>query len=322
MPLSNLLDESAVDLAPVAVFAFRRPDHLRRTLDALSANTDARSTHVMVFCDGPRTESDGTAVEQVRKEARRPRAFRRLEVIERDRNNGLAASITSGVTAMLAEHESVIVLEDDIITSPGFLRFMNDGLQRFAADDRVISIHGYSYPTASLENPFFLRGADCWGWATWRRGWALYEPDGATLLNRLRAEGLVDQFDFNSSYPFTGMLEDQIAGRNDSWAVRWYASAFLAGRLTLYPGRTLVRNIGLDGTGTHGGQTERFAGQLAQTAPDLSGIEVVESDFARAAFESFFRGQKPARPHRNMALLPRGRRFVAAAVRRLRRQGP
>ncbi len=213
---------------------------------------------------------------------------------------------------MLSEHESVIVLEDDIVTSPGFLRFMNNGLQRFATDERVISIHGYSYPTA-LKDPFFLRGADCWGWATWRRGWALYNPDGAVLLDRLHAQGLVNQFDFNGSYPYTRMLEDQIAGQNDSWAVRWYASAFLANRLTLYPGRALVQNIGTDGTGTHGGQTERFADELTQSVPDLSCVEVAESEVARAAFESFFRDGKPVRPHRNVPLLSRLRRSVAAS---------
>jgi hypothetical protein len=197
---------------------------------------------------------------------------------------------------MLAQHESVIVLEDDLVTSPGFLRYMNDGLQRFAMDERVISIHGYTYPT-ELEEPFFVLGADCWGWATWRRGWALYEPDGEKLLSRIQSERLAAKFDFNCSYPYTRMLEEQIAGKNDSWAVRWYAYAFLAGRLTLYPGRTLVKNIGTDGTGTHGGKTKLFEDELSPTAPELSCVEVAESEVARAAFESFFRRKEPGRSH-------------------------
>ncbi len=301
--------KQAVSLAPVAVFAFRRPKHLKQTLDALAANADAQSTRVTVFCDGPRAESDRDEVNQTIEEAQRPRPFRSLKIVEHDLNHGLANSVTTGVTTMLAEDDSVIVLEDDIITSPSFLRFMNDGLRRFAADERIISIHGYNYPTA-LKNPFFLRGADCWGWATWRRGWALYEPDGAGLLKRLLARDLVDQFDFNGSYRYSAMLADQIAGRNDSWAVRWYASAFLAGRLTLYPGQTLVRNIGTDGTGTHGDYSERFTHELAQTAPDLCGIEVVESDVARAAFESFFRGLNPPLPSETQRLRSWRRRLA------------
>jgi hypothetical protein len=290
---------------PVVVFAHRRPDHLRRTLDALESNTEASRTSVNVFCDGARDEAEKSVVAAVIEEARRPRGFLNVDIIARDCNAGLAASITGGVTQILSSHEAVIVLEDDIVTSPGFLTYMNDALDRFSDDERVVSVHGYSYPTA-LTEPFFLRGADCWGWGTWRRGWALFEPDGAKLHEELRSRALTGEFDFNDTYPFTRMLEDQIAGKNDSWAVRWYASAFLADRLTLYPGATLVRNIGTDGSGTHGGKTLRFEDRVADTAPDLSGLEVAESQQARKAFEDYFRGLKspkrePPRTSRSLA---------------------
>ena len=278
---------------PVVVFAHRRPDHLRRTLNALESNTEASRTSVNVFCDGARDEAEKSVVAAVIEEARRPRGFLNVEIIARDCNAGLAASITGGVTQILSSHEAVIVLEDDIVTSPGFLTYMNDALDRFADDERVASVHGYSYPTAFTE-PFFLRGADCWGWGTWRRGWELFEPDGAKLLEELRRRVLTSEFDFGGSYPFTGMLEDQIAGRNDSWAVRWYASAFLADRLTLYPGRSLVRNIGTDGSGTHVGKTDAFDDALAMEAPDLSCLNITESQAAREAFETFFRSQGKA----------------------------
>ncbi len=303
--------------SPVAVFAFRRPGHLRRTLDALARCPEASLSRVTIFCDGPRSDSDRVAVEQVVEEAKRPRPFLSVDVVVHPENQGLSAAITTGVSKMLSQHESVIVIEDDIVTAPGFLRFMNDGLHRFATDERVISIHGYSYPTSPTE-PFFVRGADCWGWATWRRGWALYEADGAALLRRLRAERLIDDFDFNGSYPYSRMLEDQIEGKNDSWAVRWYASAFLAERLTLYPGRTLVQNIGTDGTGTHGAWTGRFTDELAEAAPDLSTIEVSESDIARAAFESFFRGREER--HEFAPLSSRIQMCIRGPIRRLGRR--
>lgn len=305
--------EKSDEFAPTAVFAFRRPGHLKYTLDALAANVGAELTRVTVFVDGPRNEEEQTDVNLVVTEAEIPRPFKHLEIVSQPSHLGLSASITSGISAILAEHESAVVVEDDIVTSRNFLQFMNIGLQRFRDDDRVISIHGYNYPVA-IESPFFLRGADCWGWATWRRGWALYEPDGVELLNRLRAEGLTEQFDFNGAFPYTQMLEDQVVGKVDSWAIRWYASAFLANRLTLYPGRTLVRNIGHDGTGTHGGATDKYAGDLAYATPRLADIDVVESATARAALESFFRGEGSATRRDNLPALIR-RRLGARAGR-------
>lgn len=280
------------------VFAHRRPDHVRRTLDALAQNYGADQTNVTVICDGPRRPDEATACHAVVREAEQVRPFNTITVERHDSNLGLARSIIEGVSQMLAQHERIIVLEDDIVTSPAFLTYMNEALERYSADDRVISIHGYSYPT-EIQEPFFLKGADCWGWATWRRGWKHFDPDGASLLQRLREQALTDHFDFNGAYLYTRMLEDQIAGRNDSWAIRWYASALLASKLTLYPGQSLVHNIGNDGSGTHGGATNRFEGQLAQQAPDLSGLVVEESAAARSAFERYFQerdGRSPVRP--------------------------
>ena len=146
------------------------------------------------------------------------------------------------------------MLEDDLLTSPYFLDFMNEGLSIYEEDEKVISIHGYVYPISEkLPETFFLRGADCWGWATWKRGWDLFEPDGGLLLNKLEESKQTEEFDFNRSYPYTQMLKDQINGKTNSWAVRWYASAFLQNKYTLYPGKSLVSNIGGDGSGTNTG---------------------------------------------------------------------
>lgn len=275
-------------LAPVVVFAHRRPLHLRRTLNTLESNSGARATSVTVICDGPRSANEQAACDAVAAEAGQIRKFGHLKVVQRDQNLGLSCSVIQGVTSMMQSNEKLIVLEDDMVLSPLFLSYMNESLRLYSDDDRVISVHGYAYPT-HLARPFFLRGADCWGWATWRRGWNLFEPDGTALLQKLRDQSLTDAFDFDGTYPYTRMLEDQVAGMNDSWAIRWYASAFLAEKLTLYPGRSLVRNIGNDGSGTHGDRTDQFEGRLAQQAPDLSGLVVEESAEARAAFKQFFR---------------------------------
>ncbi len=141
------------------------------------------------------------------------------------------------MTEVLDRYQKVIVLEDDLVISPHFLQFMNEALDLYKKEDNVISITAYIYPVEGpLPETFFLRGADCWGWATWKRGWNLFQADGLALLKKLEEQKLERDFDFDGAYPYTQMLKDQISGKNNSWAVRWYASAFLAGKLTLYPG--------------------------------------------------------------------------------------
>lgn len=246
-------------LAPIAVFAFNRPKHLGQTLAALAQNEGAEATVVTIYCDGPRRDPDRAATEAVRAIAHSCSGFAQVQVVERKANYGLAKSIISGVSEQLRQQERVIVVEDDLVMSPFFLRYMNQALEMYADCDRVISIHGYIYPIPSpLPETFFLRGADCWGWATWRRGWAWFNPDGQDLLQELERQRLLRQFDLEGAYPFSQMLRDQIAGRNNSWAIRWHASAFLADRLTLYPGRSLVHNIGHDDSGTHSGRTGTY----------------------------------------------------------------
>jgi len=283
--------------SPVALFVYDRPHHVRRTVQALLKNRSALDTDLFVFSDAAKTPDKTAAVEKVRLYVESIQGFRSITVHRRLFNFGLAKSIIEGVTQVLSEHNSVIVLEDDMITSSHFLEYMNDGLSRYANDDRVISLHGYMYPVSDpLPEAFFLRGADCWGWATWRRGWALFNSDGQFLLNELRRQRLLNAFDFNGAYGYSAMLKDQIAGSNDSWAIRWYASAFLANKYTLYPGISLVHNIGNDNSGAHCGTSTAFDVKLTNTPIDLSGIQVVPSEKAAKAIERFLRTkQSPLR---------------------------
>ncbi len=276
--------------APIALFVYSRLDHTQRTVRALQRNQLAKESHLVVFSDGPKTHDVAERVYAVRDYVRMITGFASVTVIERATNFGLAKSVIDGVTSTINIHGRTIVLEDDMVTSPYFLTYMNQALEKYALDDRVISIHGYVYPVRQpLPESFFLRGADCWGWATWRRGWALFNSDGQELLNQLKRRQLLTAFDFNGTYPFSGMLLAQIAGTNDSWAIRWHASAFLANKLTLYPGRSLVHNIGNDKSGTHCGESDRHDVVLSESLIDLSLSVVVESVRARKAFEDFFR---------------------------------
>ncbi|WOD40832.1 hypothetical protein [Nodosilinea sp. E11] len=274
--------------APVAVFAFNRPHHLHQTLTTLAQNEGAETTTVTIYCDGPRHEQDHSNIEAVRAIAHGGNGFAQVQVVEREANCGLARSIIMGVTEQLRQHEQVIVVEDDLVTSPFFLRYMNQALEVYAECDRVISIHGYIYPIDTpLPETFFLRGADCWGWATWRRGWALFNPDGQALLTELERQQLLLAFDLEGAYPFSQMLRDQIAGRNNSWAIRWHASAFLADRLTLYPGRSLVHNIGHDDSGTHSQRTGTYDVVVSPTPIRVEAIAPVPCAAARAAVKQY-----------------------------------
>ncbi|MBU0647427.1 MAG: glycosyltransferase family 2 protein [Patescibacteria group bacterium] len=242
-----------MNLAPIALFVYNRSWHTKQTIEALKNNKLATDSDLIIFSDGPKNNDlNQQQVNKVRKYLKTISGFKNIKIVERLENYGLAKSIIIGVTEVINNYGRVIVIEDDLITSRYFLNYMNETLNLYKNDNEVISIHGFIYPIKEkLPETFFLRGADCWGWATWKRGWNLFETNGQKLLDELETKRLTQEFDFNNSYPFTQMLRDQIKKRNNSWAIRWYASAFLKNKLTLYPGQSLIKNIGFDNSGTH-----------------------------------------------------------------------
>src|ERR1017187_4316235 len=288
---------NAGTVAPIALFVYNRLWHTRQTVEALQGNRLAKESDLFIFSDAAKRPDAAPAVQQVREYVKTIEGFRSVNLVERVKNLGLAHSIIDGTISLVTRYGRIIVLEDDMVTSPHFLTYMNSALERYVDDDRVISIHGYVYPIDEpLPEIFFLRGADCWGWATWSRGWALFNADGTFLLKQLKNRKLNRLFDFGGTYPYTRMLEDQIKGKNDSWAVRWDASAFLAGKLTLYPGRSLVRNIGNDSSGTHCGTSDNLNTSLSDSPLDIESAAAAaaeESTVARRAFEKFFRQNNP-----------------------------
>jgi hypothetical protein len=281
-------------LAPLALFAYDRPDHLIRVVDALAGNKEAASSRLFIYSDAPNSAAAANGVAQVRSVARSISGFSSVEVVEQSTNLGVARSIIGGVSDLVARFGKVIVLEDDLLPSRSFLGYMNGALNLYKDHDEVISIHGYSYPVNSpLPETFFLRGADCWGWATWKRGWDVFEPDGRKLLTELESRNLTREFDFDGSYHYTQMLKDCLQGKNDSWAIRWHAAAFLRGKLTLYPGSSQIQNIGADGSGFHVGVTKAFEHSNWGKPVDLSSVPPHESLAARRIFAAYFRGLRP-----------------------------
>jgi hypothetical protein len=289
------------DPAPIVLFVYRRPDHLARTLAALSANAEASDSTLHIFSDGPRDESSAQDVAKVRTMLREIPNFARTQIVYREKNFGLARSVIEGVSQVLSEHGRAIVLEDDIVVGRHFLRYMNDALTRYESEERVASITGYCYPaTLPVEDTFFIQGAECWSWATWRDRWAKFNPNGNELLADLLAKNLTYQFDYDGNMQFTDMLRSQIAGRVDSWAIRWHASCFLREMLTLYPGQSLVQNIGFfDPRATHTSNTHVYDVKLCNERILVEFKPIVESKIGREAFRDYFarnhRGPQPTR---------------------------
>lgn len=281
------------NLAPIVLFVYNRPDHARQCLEALARNVLAAASPLIVFADGAKasaTAAEQQLVQEVRALFREERRFGSVELHASDTNKGLSASIIAGVTAVIEQYGKAIVLEDDLITDEYFLTFMNDALTTYEADSRVACISGYIYPVEeTLPDLFFLKGADCWGWAAWKRSWQLFEQDGKALLQQLRQQDLAHDFNFYDSYPYVEMLEDQIRGKNNSWAIRWYAAAYLQNKLTLYPGQSLVQNIGFDGTGTHSGRKGIRTTRLLHQKRLLQPVPVAENEDAKQVIARYFR---------------------------------
>lgn len=270
--------------APIAIFAFNRPDHLGATLEALAENHLAGESHLTIFCDAPRGPKDAEGCRHVVEVAQKAVGFASVTVVQREENHGCAASVIRGTTEMFAQHERLIVIEDDIITSPPTLAYLNQALEEYQRVPAAFSISAWAPPQRMLRvpdryrfNSYFIRRFHCWGWASWRDRWACndwsvpgyaeYRQDAA--MRAAHAEGGLD---------LPGMLDAQMAGRIDSWAIRAEYTRFRLGGLTLYPRVPLVRNIGMDGTGRHCGTHDRYA-------DDLRGAEfILERPFPDVAY--------------------------------------
>jgi hypothetical protein len=252
MDVGERTDVESISRPPVVIFGFNRPKHLRICLESLVANRNSNKHRYFLFVDGPRTKEEENVVQQVVEVATLFKQKIDLEVIESIVNQGLSKSLISGITDILCKFDSIIVLEDDLELHPDFLNFMSANLEKYKDSEFIASIQGFTYPFLQNSSEcYFLKGADCWGWGTWRRSWELLEIDSSRIVNQLRSQKLVRKFDMDGAFPYSRMLEREARGEVDSWAIRWHASMYLLGKLSLYPPNSLVRNNGFDGSGTH-----------------------------------------------------------------------
>jgi len=271
-------------VVPVLLFTYNRPFHTKQVLDALANNKESSETILYIISDGKRlniTGEESTSIDQLHELISKENRFKKVVVEIRKENSGLANSIITGVTKLVQIHKKLIVLEDDIIPSTGFLDYMNGALSLYENDKNVGCIHAWNYDLATDNNAdstFFLPGGDCWGWGTWEDSWSLFEKDGVRLQSEIEAKGFLNKFNRRGLQNCSSMLQDQIDGKNNSWAIRWNASLILAGKLCLHPTVAIVKNIGLDGSGEHCEDTTALSMKTVDHIA-LKKIEVVDSEW-------------------------------------------
>jgi hypothetical protein len=308
-----------LNFATIAIFAFNRPKHLEKLLMSLVANPGAQDSKVIIFVDGPRESADQMAIESVILTIERFKQQLDIDIVKNLTNRGLSNSVLAGIDSVLESYDSIIVLEDDLVLANTFLKFCNEGLTIYRNCPLIASVQGYS-PILLDEGKgtYFLKGADCWGWATWKDRWLTVERDSSVLLKKIEESNLSFKFDLNGSFPYTDMLRREARKEVDSWAIRWHASMFLQNRLSVYPNKSLVLNTGFDGSGTHRGNflNDEVLRGLANTDfyPEFDTITPKESKVARSLIIKLSRKRYKSYPYWHPLGLPR---FAARKLKNL-----
>lgn len=248
-------------ISPIIVFSYNRPEHLRQTLDALSKNDLARESILYIYCDGAKenaSEEQCMRVVKNREVAHAVKGFKEVHVVERERNVGLKDNIVGAVTEIVNQYGRVITLEDDVVSSVGFLKYMNDALELYADEDRVMHISAYMYPHKCRlpESFFYPVPYPGGGWATWKRAWDCYNDNSRELYEYWKDKWHV--FDVFGGDYLSKQLKRNVNGTMNTWFIKWHAVMMQKEALTLYPGRSLTNNIGFDEMATNCYSTTKF----------------------------------------------------------------
>lgn len=285
---------------PVAFFTYNRPEHTRKALGALSKCRNIESCEFYLFSDGSHSDEAKSDVGATRKVLHQWAKDFNARVLEQPRNLGLAKSIVTGVTDLCNQYGRVIVVEDDLIVSPDFLDYMIQSLDHYENENHVMQVGGFtlSPPSGLTTDTFLLPVTSTWGWATWQRAWQHFswEPVGLEIAKR-DVEWL-HRFNLNETCAFSSMLEDRIAGRNDSWGILWWYAVSRLNGLVVYPAQSLVWNGGFDGSGIHCGSSDFLqqgeASSYARASLPASLIFPTDPHFNPAhlsQLEAFFRSR-------------------------------
>lgn len=245
------------EIAPIVLFVYNRPWHTIQTVGALQRNEMAGQSDLIIYSDGPKTEADKDLVCAVRRYIKKIKGFKKIIITERDENLGLAKSIISGVTEVINQYGCVIVLEDDLVTSPYFLSYMNNALEKYKNNENVMQVAGYMFPN-SLPTEFdavFLPLSTTWTWGTWKRAWDRLDLSRKGYEKLKKDKKLRKEFNLNGSYDFFRLYNYFFKGKSSSWGIFWYSTVFFNKGIVLYPVNSLAYHIGFDNSGTNCGAT-------------------------------------------------------------------
>ena len=282
------------NLAPVLLFVYNRPDHTRQTIESLKENKLAEQSELFIYSDACKNTDDKAKVGQVREYIENVDGFKTVTIINRERNLGLAASIIDGVGKTLARYEKVIVLEDDLVTSPYFLKFMNDALEFYKKEDRVWHISGWNYPidASRLRDVFLWRAMNCWGWATWADNWDFFENNTDKLM-RVFSEEEIRKFNLDGVEDFFEQVIANMEGRANTWAIFWYATIFKNGALCVNPSISYVNNIGFDASGVNCGDNyDHKVCKLNHKSDIVFEDAIVENPHAFKLIQEFYKKKR------------------------------
>jgi hypothetical protein len=269
--------------APVMITTYTRKEHLQRTLDALRKNELAEATTVYVYVDGPRP-GDEQKVSAVRQYLDTVSGFGALHVVARKRNMGAHENAKAANYEVLDRYGKMIRMEDDIVTAPGYLKFMNQALDKYENDKKVFSISAYcppiQIPADYPYDVYFIRRFSGWGCGIWRdRLDNIYQEITQEEYARFASNRkLVRDFEYSGGKDMLLMLKGVASGKLEAGDVTAMYSQFVNDQYTLYPTRSLVQNIGMDGTGVHCDVTNYFDVDLSGKASFEFPAQVVVDD--------------------------------------------
>ena len=288
---------SGYKYAPVVLFVYKREKHLQKVLEALDANILADQSSLFIFSDGYKDDTEKVEVEEVRnciRQYEKRNHFRQVTIYEMDRHCGLAKSVITGVSRVINDYGKVIVLEDDLITSQDFLLYMNDALDYYAEEERVWSIAGYTPNMKELsgyhKDVYVCMRAGSWGWATWKDRWNSIDWEVKDYSQFARDKKKRNAFK-KRGYNMPDMLDLQMQGKVDSWAIRFCYEQFKQNKVTINPTISRIKNIGIDGSGTHEVNDKRWDVTLAQGMQKVKFIPLKTNRKIVRAYYNFLCGK-------------------------------
>ncbi len=287
--MSTTVTES--DHAPIILFVYKRLAHTAQVITSLQANKEAASSELYIYSDAAKSVSDEAEVNAVRSFAGKVTGFKAAHLHVFDKNQGLASAITQGVSAVIAKHGRVIVLEDDVIVSPSFLEYMNNALNKYQHQKTIWHISGWNYPiktTAIHTDVFFLRTMNCWGWGTWDDRWQHYEKNPHKLLNSWSTSD-IKAFNLDHHVNFWSQVKKNAQGKLNTWAIFWYSTIFSHQGLCVNPTHSLTLNIGHDGSGENCGSIDYYARKLSDQRIQTWPNELKENPHAISAIKQYHR---------------------------------